>query len=195
MALQRLSNDARGPAGSARANSPLRYPALRAVQLRSDFARVRSFSLALRFPLRGNEKLLTRPGVPPGRVAPLFWRRNIVFFFPIAFGFSARSEPPLFRDRNAILFVRRLILRFSPSMIRTDRTVSKLCAWDTRHAPDGRPSAARRRSTWQGGGHPLRCILPLCRHGRHADTVPVSAPSAARRAFAALALVSWRLRP
>ena len=55
-----------------------------------------------------------------------------------------------------------VILRFTPGMIRAFIAGSKLCASLTRHAPDGRLSAARLRSTWQGGGSPLRCILPRC---------------------------------
>jgi hypothetical protein len=67
-----------------------------------------------------------------------------------------RSAYGTLQNRIAVV----LILRFTRGMILAIIADSKLCAWDTRHAPVGRLSAARLRSTWQGGGSPLRCILP-----------------------------------
>ena len=91
-----------------------------------------------------------------------------------------RCGPGLFRRRNANLFAASLILRFSQTMNHAINAASKLCASMTRHAQVMRLSAACLRSTWQGGGNPLRCILPRCRT-RHAETLPVSTPSGWRR--------------
>jgi hypothetical protein len=97
----------------------------------------------------------------------------------------------LFRARNTNLFAGCLILRFSRRMIRAIRAASKLCADKPRHAQVKRLSAVCLRSTWQGGGHPLRCILPLCRK-RPAETLPVSTPSGVSHAAA---FHSWAVRP
>lgn len=98
----------------------------------------------------------------------------------------------LFRRRNANLFAAPLILLFSQPMIHAINAASKLCAVRPRHAQVRRLSAVcLRSSTWQGGGNPLRCILPRCRK-RHAETVPVSAPFGLR---GATAFYSWAVRP
>jgi hypothetical protein len=89
------------------------------------------------------------------------------------------------------LFAACLILRFCRRMIRVDKAGSKLCADKPRHAQVKRLSAACLRSTWQGGGDPLRCILPLCRT-RPLETLPVSRPSGWRYAAA---FRSWAVRP
>jgi hypothetical protein len=93
-----------GPAGASRAKSPLRVHALQAGRLRSDFAQGRIFALALRFDLdgpplrcgsikahalRGNEKILPCPGVPPGLEAPASSAQNFTRFLPIARGLDA----------------------------------------------------------------------------------------------------------
>jgi hypothetical protein len=97
----------------------------------------------------------------------------------------------LFRARNTNLFAGCLILRFSRRMIRAIKAASKLCADKPRHAQVKRLSAVCLRSTWQGGGYPLRCILPLCRT-RPAETLPVSAPLGL---CGAAAFRSWAVRP
>ena len=211
------------PARASRTKSSLRGRALRAVQLRADFVQGRIFTLALRFgldgatlrsgsvkaqALRGNEKILTCPGLRPGLEALVSSQQNIECFLPIARAGEAFRTLTSFRIGNAFLFVLRLILGFSRLMVEADNAASKLCAWDTRHAMQFLAFGQKHGSTWQGGGHPLRCILPPCRK-RHADTVPafaprhrgqlrrggpVSAPSASRGGLAALA-GSWRLRP
>ena len=73
-----------------------------------------------------------------------------------------------------------LILRFSRRMVYGDNAASKLCAEGPRHTQVRRLSAACLRSTWQEEGRALPVASPpLCRK-RHAETVPVSAPSAFR---------------
>ena len=100
--------------------------------------------------------------------------------------------PGLFRARNTNSVAADLILRFSRRMILSINAPSKLCAVRPRHAQVMRLSAAcLRSSTWQGGGNPLRCILPLCRR-RHAETLPVSTPSVLR---GVAAFRSWAVRP
>jgi hypothetical protein len=99
-----------------------------------------------------------------GKVAPLFG---------VAFSHCTSGT---IRRCNAILFAARRVLRFSLRMIRVSQPVSKLCADKPRHTSVRWPRAISLRSTWQGGGNPLRCILPLCRK-RHAETLPVSVPS------------------
>lgn len=69
---------------------------------------------------------------------------------------------------------------------------SKLCMVRPCHAQVRRLSATSLRSTWQGGGNPLRCILPLCRPRRPVKTLPVSTPSGSR---VATALRSWAVYP
>jgi hypothetical protein len=224
MGQQQVSNGAPGAAGASRTKSALRVRAFQAVRLRSDFVQGIIFSRTLRFgldgpplrcgsvkaqALRGNEKIIPCPGVPPGLEAPVFVQENIVCFLPTALGLAAYTVVELFRTRNANLFDRWLSRRFTRSMVDTDNAGSKLFASDTRYAMRFLAFGQKHGSTWQGGGHPLRCILPLCRE-RHADTVPafapryrgqlrqgrpVSAPSAARGSSAAIASVSWRLRP
>jgi len=92
----------------------------------------------------------------------------------------SRFEIGLFRRRNTKSFAMHLILGFIRDMIQAVKTDSKLCACATRHTQDTRLSALCLRSTWQGGGFPLRCILPRCRK-RRAETLPVSTPSGSRR--------------
>jgi len=55
---------------------------------------------------------------------------------------------------------RLVILGFSLGMVMSFIADSRLCASLTRHAQVSRLKAACLRSTWQGGGNPLRCILP-----------------------------------
>ena len=116
------------------------------------------------------------------------WRGKAHGALPLLFLCFA---PGLFRARNTKSVAADLILRFSRRMIRADKPGSKLCADKPRHAQVMRLSAACLRSTWQGGGNPLRCILPLCRR-RHVKTLPVSTPSALR---SAAAFRSWAVRP
>jgi len=87
-----------------------------------------------------------------------------------------QSAAGLILRRNANSVARRLILRFSRRMVVAINAVSKLSADNPQHAQFSRLIADCLRSTWQGGGDPLRCILPQCR-GRHAETLPVSTPS------------------
>jgi hypothetical protein len=71
-----------------------------------------------------------------------------------------------------------VILGFSRRMDYGDNAASKLCAEVPRHTQVMRLSAAYLRSPWQGAGKALPVASPpLCRK-RHAETVPVSAPSA-----------------
>lgn len=73
-----------------------------------------------------------------------------------------------------------LILRFSRGMEYGDNAASKLCAEGPRHTQVRRLSAVCLRSTWQEEGAALPVASPpLCRQ-RHAETLPVSAPSAFR---------------
>ena len=95
------------------------------------------------------------------------------------------------RGRNRKQLAARLILMCSSNMILASIAASKLCADKPRHAQVMRLSAACLRSTWQGGGHPLRCILPRCRK-RHVETLPVSTPSGLRRPAA---FPAWAVRP
>jgi hypothetical protein len=90
----------------------------------------------------------------------------------------------IFRRRNVNLFALRLILRFSRKMIRADKSGSKLCADNPRHAQGRRPSAARLRSTWQGAGFALPVASPPVYCVRRAETLPFSAPLDFRARFA-----------
>lgn len=125
----------------------------------------------------------------PGQGASVCILPHFLFLLPR----PAKADAPMFgathphctagtfRQRNAISFAARLILRFIRRMIPAVKSVSKLCADKPRHVPVSQPSVFCRHSTWQGGGDPLRCILPLCRK-RHPETLPVSIPSGLRSA-------------
>jgi hypothetical protein len=97
----------------------------------------------------------------------------------------------IFQQRNVNLFAPEDEFRFSLGMVTAIKADSKLCADKPRHAQVTRLSAVCLRSTWQGGGRPLHCILPLCRR-RPAETLPVSTPSGS---CAAAAFWSWEVRP
>lgn len=99
------------------------------------------------------------------------------------FRFPPRSVTGIFRIHNANLFAANQILDSSPGMIPAFIGDSKLFADYPRHIQARWLSAIGLHSTWQGGGNPLRCILPQCRK-RHVETLPVSTPSGLRGAAA-----------
>jgi hypothetical protein len=85
--------------------------------------------------------------------------------------------PGLFRERNANLFAANHILDSTRRMVDAINGSSKLCADKPRHATGHRLSADDVAQLGKGGDPPLH---PLCRLRRHAETVPVSAPSVLR---------------
>ncbi len=144
---------------------------------------------------KGQTRRVSRPGQGASyRALPHFLFllpspvRIVAPDFGAAFSYCVAGT---FRQRNAISFAARLILRFIRHMIRADKTHSKLFADNPRHVSVRKPSVFCLHSTWQGGGDPLRCILPLCRT-RHVETLPVSIPSGFR-VFSLLC--SWMVRP
>jgi len=90
------------------------------------------------------------------------------------FRFCFRFVVRIFRIRNAKTFAANQILDSTRPMSCVDYGPSKLCADKPRHATRHRLAAGDVAQLGKGGDPPLH---PLCRFWRHAETVPVSAPS------------------
>jgi hypothetical protein len=72
--------------------------------------------------------------------------------------------------------------RFVASMVSAVRTVSKLCAWCTRHVQPDRLAPPCLHSTWQGEGQALPVASPPGAAKRHVKTLPVFTLSRLRAA-------------
>lgn len=78
--------------------------------------------------------------------------------------FRSRIVKPLAANRGS---------RFTRRMETADNAESKLCALITRHTQVRRLTPPAFAPTWKGGNPHF---IPLCRFGRHVETVPVSTP-------------------
>jgi len=98
----------------------------------------------------------------------------------------------LFRWCNTNVVARLLILRFIPGMVPAIKAASKLCAWNTRHAPDNFLSEISVAQLGKGKGFsPPRCI-PTRVPRAAVETVPVSTPFGL---IGAPSFRPWAVRP
>jgi hypothetical protein len=106
--------------------------------------------------------------------------------------FLSCCTPGLFRWCNTNVVARLLILRFIPGMVPAIKAASKLCAWNTRHAPENFLSEISVAQLGKGKGFgPPRCI-PTRAPRAAVETVPVSTPFGL---IGATAFRSWTVRP